>query len=189
MPGHSAPDRDRRRYIPVVGKRLGRLLALVFALFSLLAVNSVYLASVTVLGVQFQNWFYLVMFGLHLVLGLTLIGPVLVFGAIHIANAWRRPNRRAIRAGLALFAVANLVFLTGLVLTRVDVGGLRFELNHPSGRATAYWIHVLAPLVAAWLFVLHRLAGRRIRWRVGASWAALAAVFAGGMLVSLLRRT
>jgi tetratricopeptide (TPR) repeat protein len=182
MPGHSAPDRDRRRYIPVVGKRLGRLLALVFALFSLLAVNSVYLASVTVLGVQFQNWFYLVMFGLHLVLGLALIGPVLVFGAIHIANAWRRPNRRAIRAGLALFTVANLVFLSGLVLTRVDLGGLRFELNHPTGRATAYWIHVLAPLLAAWLFVLHRLAGRRVRWRVGASWATLAAVFAGGML-------
>jgi hypothetical protein len=182
MSEHSAPDQDRRRYIPVVGKRLGRLLALVFALFSVLAVNSVYLASVTALGVRFQSWFYLVMFGLHLVLSLALIGPVLIFGAVHIANAWQRPNRRAIRAGLALFAVANLVFLSGLVLTRVDLGGLRFELNHPTGRATAYWIHVLAPLVAAWLFVLHRLAGRRIRWRVGASWAALAAAFAGGML-------
>jgi tetratricopeptide (TPR) repeat protein len=133
--------------------------------------------------VRFQSWFYLVMFGLHLVLGLALIGPVWVFGAIHIANAWQRPNRRAIRAGLALFALANLVFLSGLVLTRVDLSGLRFELNQPAARTTAYWVHVLAPLLAAWLFVLHRLAGRRIRWRVGASWAALAAAFAGGMLV------
>ncbi len=183
MPGNRAPDRNRRRYVPVVGKRLGRLLALVFGLSSLLVVDSVYLASVTALGVRFQNWFYLVMFGLHLALGLALIGPVLVFGAIHIANAWQRPNRRAIRAGLALFAVANLVFLSGLVLTRVDLGALRFEVDQPTVRAGAYWVHVLAPLVAAWLFVLHRLAGRRIRWKVGAAWAALAAVFAGGMLL------
>ncbi|HEY5656444.1 MAG TPA: multiheme c-type cytochrome [Myxococcota bacterium] len=183
MTDRSAPASTRRPYVPVVGKRLGRLLALVFALFSLLAVDSVYLASVTALGTRFQNWFYLIMFGLHLVLGLALIGPVLVFGAVHIARAWRRPNRRAIRAGLGLFAVANLVFLSGLVLTRVDLGGVRFELNQPAARAGAYWIHVLGPLVAAWLFVLHRLAGRRIRWRVGASWAALAALFAGGMLL------
>jgi hypothetical protein len=183
MPDHSAPDRTRRRYVPVVGKRLGRLLAFVFALFSLLAVDSVYLASITALGVRYQNWFYLIMFGLHLVLGLALTGPVLVFGAIHITKAWRRPNRRAIRAGLALFAVANLVFVSGLVLTRVDLGGIRFEVSHPAARTSAYWVHVLAPLVAAWLFVLHRLAGRRIRWKLGASWTALAAVFAGGMLV------
>jgi tetratricopeptide (TPR) repeat protein len=183
MSEHSAPDRTRRLYVPVVGKRLGRLLALVFALFAVLVVDSVYLASVTALGVRFQNWFYLIMFALHLVLGLALIGPVLVFGAIHIAKAWQRPNRRAIRAGLSLFAAANLVFLSGLVLTRVDLGGLRFELNHPTARALAYWVHVLAPLVVVWLFVLHRLAGPRIRWKVGVSWAVLAAVFAGGMLV------
>ena len=177
----ATPRPRRRRYVAAVGPRLGKLLAVVFALFSILAVNSFYLASVTLLGVRFQNWFYLVMFGLHLLLGLALIGPVLIFGALHIANAWSRPNRRAIRAGLALFATANLVFLSGIVLTRVDLGGLRFEVNQPAARSVAYWAHVSAPLVAAWLFVLHRLAGRRIRWRVGASWAALAAAFAGGM--------
>jgi len=123
------------------------------------------------------------MFALHLVLGLALIGPVLVFGAIHMARAWRRPNRRAIGAGLALFAVANVVFVTGIILTRVDLGGVRFEVNQPAARAVAYWVHVIAPLVAAWLFVLHRLAGRRIRWRVGASWVAVAAAFCGAMVV------
>jgi hypothetical protein len=177
------PECTRRRYVPVVGPRLGKLLALVFALFSLLTVDSVYLASVTLLGVRFQGWFYLIMFALHLVLGLASIGPVLVFGAIHATNAWRRRNRRAIRAGLALLTTAVVVFASGIVLTRVDLGGVRFEVNQPTVRATAYWVHVIAPLVAAWLFVLHRLAGRRIRWRVGASWVAAAAVFSGAMLV------
>jgi hypothetical protein len=175
--------RPRRiRYVPVIGPRLATLLALVFGLFALLAVNSFYLASVTLLGVEYQNWFYLLMFGLHLVLGIALIGPFLVFGSIHLRNAWNRPNRRAIRAGLALFAVANFVLLSGLVLTRVDLAGVRFELNDPLGRRIAYWVHVIAPLVTIWLFVLHRLAGRRIRWKVGLRWAAVAAIFAGGML-------
>ncbi len=173
----------RRRYVPVVGPRLSRLLALVFALFALLSVNSVYLAGVSGLGAAYQNWFYLLMFGLHLVLGLALVGPALVFGAIHIANARNRPNRRAIRAGLALFTAVNVVFASGIVLTRVDLGGLRFEVNDPAARSVAYWIHVLAPLFVVWLFVLHRLAGRRIRWRRGLAWALVAAAFAGVMLV------
>jgi len=174
--------RRSRLYVPAVGPRLGRLLAVVFALFALLAVNSVYLSSVTLLGVEYQNWFYLLMFGLHLVLGLALIGPVVVFGVIHMRKAWNRPNRRAIRAGVALFVVANLVFLSGLLLTRVDLGGMRLEMNDPLARNTTYWIHVSTPLVAAWLFVLHRLAGRRIAWKLGLRWAAIAAVFAGAML-------
>jgi hypothetical protein len=182
MPSEPVAPR-RRRYVPVVGPRLGKLLAVVFALFSVLAVNSFYLASVTALGIRYQNWFYLLMFGLHLLLGLALIGPVLVFGAIHIRNAWNRPNRRAIRAGLALFGAANLIFLSGIILTRVDIGGVRFEVNAPAARTLAYWLHVSAPLVAAWLFVLHRLAGRRIKWKVGASWVAVGAVFAGGMVL------
>ena len=37
--------------------------------FALLAVNSVYLVAVTIWGVEYQNWFYLLMFALHLLLG------------------------------------------------------------------------------------------------------------------------
>ncbi len=36
--------------------------------------------------------------------------------------------------------------------------------------------------LVVWLFVLHRLAGPRIKWKVGLRWAAVAAVFAGSLL-------
>ncbi len=176
------PQRNRR-YVPVVGPKLKRLLAVVFGLFALLVVNSAYLLAVTVAGVQYQNWFYLNMFLVHLALGLLIIVPVIAFGLLHIRNAWTRPNKRAIRAGMALFVTANVVLITGLVLIRLDVFGLRLELNNPLGRSTVYWAHVICPAVAIWLFILHRLAGRRIKWKIGLSWGAVAAVFALVMLV------
>ncbi len=175
------PQRNRR-YVPVVGPKLKRLLAAVFGLFALLVVNSAYLLAVTIAGVQYQNWFYLNMFLVHLALGLLIIVPVIAFGFLHIRNAWTRPNRRAIRAGMALFITANVVLITGIVLMRVDVLGLRLELNNPVGRSAAYWAHVICPVVAIWLFILHRLAGRRIKWRIGLTWGAVAAVFALVML-------
>ena len=153
------------------------------ALFALLVVNSVYLVSVTMAGVQFQNWFYLVMFLLHLVLGLALVLPVVLFGLFHFRNARHRPNRRAIRAGYALFTTALIVLGTGFILMRLDVLGIRLEVKDPTARSVSYWLHVLSPLVVVWLFILHRLAGRRIKWRVGLSWSAVAAVFAGVMLL------
>ena len=131
----AAPASSRRTYRPAVGPRLGRLLAVVFALFALMAVNAVYLISVTIAGVRFQNWFYLVMFTAHLVLGLLLVLPVVIFGVLHIRNARNRPNRRAIRAGYALFATALVVLATGFVLMRVDVAGIRLEvLEHRPGQ-------------------------------------------------------
>ena len=41
----------------------------------------------------------------------------------------------------------------------------------------------IAPLLAVWLFVLHRLAGPRIKWKVGLRWAAVAGGLRRGMLV------
>ena len=65
-----APTPSRRRYVPAVGPRLARLLFVVFGLFALLAVNSVYLVAVRLLEgateKAYQNWFYLLMFLLHL---------------------------------------------------------------------------------------------------------------------------
>lgn len=173
----------RRRYVPVVGPRLKRLLAVVFGMFAVLAINSVYLVSVTAAGVKYQNWFYLIMFMLHLFLGVAIVLPVVVFGLIHLGNARNRRNRRAIRVGYALFGTALSLLATGIILTRVDLFGVRFEVNNPLARSTAYWIHVIAPLVVIWLFVLHRLAGRRIKWRVGLAWAGVAVVFAAAMLL------
>jgi len=175
----------RIRYVPVVGPRLKKLLAVVFGLVALLGVNSLYLTSVTLLewaeGQVYQSYFYQYMFLLHLVLGLALIVPIVVFGVVHISNARNRPNRRAIRAGYALFTTSLLLLASGLTLMRLDLFGLRLEVRDPAFRNVAYWVHVIAPLVAAWLFVLHRLAGRRIKWKVGLAWAAVAGAFAVGM--------
>ena len=177
----------RVRYVPVVGVRLKKLLAVVFGLFALLMVNSVYLISITIVeavsGLTYQNYFYQYMFLVHLVLGLIIILPVIIFSIIHLKNAADRPNRRAIRAGYALFITSLLLLVSGIVLMRLDVFGLRLEVKDPTTRSVSYWIHIISPLVAMWLFVLHRLAGRRIKWKVGLSWGAVAAVFAGAMML------
>ncbi|MGB5622304.1 MAG: hypothetical protein WBN65_07420, partial [Gammaproteobacteria bacterium] len=135
----SARSARRRAYVPVVGPRLRKLLLLVFALFSLLAINSAYLGGVTLMewlrGDTFQGYFYQLMFLGHLVLGLLLILPVVVYGILHLRVARHRPNRRAVGVGYALFAVALLLLATGLVLTR---GFSLIELRHPIGREVAY---------------------------------------------------
>lgn len=172
-----------RKVRPAVGPQLKKLLNLVFGLFALLMVNAAYLTSVTIAGTRFQNWFYLLMFATHLVLGLLIILPVIAFGIFHIRNTKNRRNKRAIKVGYALFIIANLIFFSGIILTRIDIFGFRFEVNHPVARATAYWFHVICPLLAVWLFILHRLAGRPIKWKLGLTWAGVAAVFVVGMLI------
>jgi len=156
----------------------------VFALFALLSVNATYLVGVTLLewatGHTYQNWFYLVMFLVHLVLGLGLVLPFLAFGLMHIRNTLRRPNRRAVYVGFGLFAVALGLIASGVVLTRIE--GV-IVVKNPTIRSFAYWTHVLSPLAAAWLFVLHRLAGRRIQWKIGLRWAVVAIAFAAIMMV------
>ncbi|MDG2054967.1 MAG: multiheme c-type cytochrome [Phycisphaerales bacterium] len=178
------PTGARRKYVPVVGPRLRVVLMAIFALFALLAVNSVYLVSVSVLGwttgQSYENWFYLIMFLVHLILGLIIVVPVIVFGLIHMKNARNRPNRRAVRAGYALFATALLLLISGIVLMRID--GV-IVIKNPTIRAVAYWAHVISPLAVVWLFTLHRLAGRGIRWRVGGVVAAVAACFAVLVLI------
>ncbi|MCA9290008.1 MAG: hypothetical protein KDA25_02705 [Phycisphaerales bacterium] len=179
-----SPQPGRRRYVPVVGPRLRRLLAVVFALFALLAANSAYLGAITfagwLKGFSYENLFYLWMMVVHLGLGLLITLPVIIFGILHLRNARNRPNRRAIRVGYGLFAVAIALLVTGYVLMRM---GDVLVIKDPTIRRIAYWLHVICPFVAAWLFVLHRLAGRRIKWRVGLTWASLAGVFITVMLV------
>jgi hypothetical protein len=124
--GGAPPDAPPRRrlYVPAVGPRLRKVLAVVFGLFALLSVNSVYLVAVRVLeastGRTYQNWFYIVMFLVHLVLGIAIVAPVVVFGILHLRNARNRPNRRAVRVGYALFATALVLLASGIVLTRIE---------------------------------------------------------------------
>jgi len=168
---------------PVITARLGRLLGVVLLLFSLLVVNSVYLAAITWLeyrsGEIYQDYFYLLMFLLHLGLGLLLVLPLLLFALAHMRRAWRRHNRYAVRAGMALFVAALLLLFSGLLLTRFDF----FEINDPLLRQIGYWLHVGSPFAVAWLFVLHRLAGPPLRWHSAVRWTLAAAAFACVMLL------
>jgi len=182
--GKSAPAlRVRRQYIPAVGPKLRKLLYVVLGLFAVLTFNAVYLVTITfsewVTGITYQDYFYQYMFLLHLALGLLLIIPVIVYGIVHIRNAHDRPNRRAVRVGYALFVAALVLLFSGLVLTR---GLPLVEIRQPVARDIAYWLHVAVPLLVAWLFILHRLAGPRINWRFGGAVAGLTAVFAVAML-------
>jgi len=163
----STPPARTRRYVPAVGPRLRTLLYVILALVALLGANSLYLAAITAMsavrGESYENWFYQYMFLGHLALGLVLIGPLLVFSAIHMTNTRLRKNRRAIRAGYALFAASIVVLVTGLLLMRL--GG--FNLRGTAARGTVYWMHIVSPCAAVWLYWLHRLAGPRIKWRLG----------------------
>jgi tetratricopeptide (TPR) repeat protein len=183
MPTQDASTR-RKRYVPVIGPRLKKLLFVVFGLFALLVVNSVYLVGVTISEAvtrqTYQNWFYMNMFIVHLALGALIILPVIIFGLAHMRNAASRPNRRAVRVGYGLFLTALLLLASGIVLTRLE--GV-IVVQDPTVRSVAYWAHIITPLVAAWLFVLHRLAGTRIKWRIGLRWAAVAGVFGLVMIV------
>jgi tetratricopeptide (TPR) repeat protein len=180
----SNPPRSRRKYVPVVGVTLRKVLVVILALFALIMVNSVYLVSIRILGLStgesHENWFFLNMFIAHLVLGLAIVVPIILFGFFHIRNAWNRPNRRAVRAGYALLTTAVILLVTGILLMRID--GL-IVIKDQSVRALLWWVHAVAPILVMWLFVLHRLAGRRIRWKVGLGWGAVAAVFAVVMVV------
>jgi tetratricopeptide (TPR) repeat protein len=164
---------------PVIGPRLRRLIGLVFTVVAVLSLNSVYLGSITLLewrsGEIYQDYFYQLMFLLHLVLGLFLILPVIIFGIGHARNAWRRPNRRAVRAGIGVFSTAIIVLGSGVILTRFGF----LEIRDPEFRSITYWVHILSPLALVWLFVLHRLVGKPIQWRLAKGWGVFALLLIG----------
>lgn len=175
-------QQGKKKYVRAVGPRLRILLYFIFGLVALLGVNSAYLSSITALewaqNRTYQNYFYQYMFLGHLVLGVLLIVPFVCFGVLHMLASWNRRNRRAVRIGYVLLAAAIGVLVTGVLLMRV--GG--FDLRQPLARRTIYWMHVILPLLAAWLYWLHRLAGPRIKWRIGLSYAGFVGVVVAAMM-------
>src|SRR5580765_5077851 len=166
----------RMKYVRAVGPRLRLLLYLIFVLVAILGANSLYLASITFLQwikkeVTYENYFYQFMFLAHLLLGLLLVLPFIIFGLLHIKNAHDRPNRRAVRVGYLLFAISLVLLFTGLALMRFDF----FVIKNPNVRSGLYWAHLITPVLAVWLYILHRLAGPRLKWRVGVRWGAVVA--------------
>ena len=81
--------------------------------------------------------------------------------------AFQRKNRRAVKVGYALLIISLLLLISGFALMRVE----GFEIRDPNARTWLYWTHVITPLLAVWLYVLHRLAGPKIKWKMGVGWA------------------
>ncbi|MGB1520577.1 MAG: multiheme c-type cytochrome, partial [Limisphaerales bacterium] len=74
---------------------------------------------------------------------------------------------RAVKVGYALLIISLLLLISGFALMRVE----GFEIRDPNARTWLYWTHVITPLLAVWLYVLHRLAGPKIKWKMGVGWA------------------
>ncbi|QDT13011.1 multiheme c-type cytochrome [Planctomycetes bacterium K23_9] len=174
---NSSPLRKR----PVT-KRLRLVLYVVLTLFGVLAANGLYLTSITWLQVAtdqvFETHFYQLMFLVHLALGLLLIVPTILFGTVHMVRSRHRRNRRAVRIGYALFVIAIAILCSGLLLMRIG----KFHIGSGGARSVVYWTHLLAPLLAVWLYWLHRLVGPKIKWHVGKRVAMATAVVVGLMV-------
>jgi hypothetical protein len=179
------PSRTSEAASPVMSRALRRLLTFVAGLGTVLAASGLYLAAVRVVswsaGRTYESTFSLAVFLAHVVLGLVFVMPTLAFAVAHLRRGITNPNRRAVRAGLALLTTLVVLMASGVVLTRLE-GVL--DIADPRLRSAAYWTHVLTPLVAGWLFVLHRLAGPPIRWRRG-GWLAAATAGCVAALVAL----
>ena len=168
------PNKSRARL--AVGPKLKIVLKIVFVLFALLVINSVYLSVVTLsewlTGKSLQDQTYLYMLLTHLLLGLLIILPFVIYGFIHMTNTKQRRNRRAVKAGYALFFFSLILLISGLLLTR----GIPYvEIKNIQLRNLTYWLHVILPFFAIWIFVMHRLAGQRLSWSA-AKFTALASV-------------
>ena len=171
--------RARKKYIRAISPRLRLLFNFILGLVAVLGANSIYLVSITFLewlkrnqDVSYQGYFYQLMFLGHLALGLLLLLPFVIFAGLHIRSAYNRPNRRAIKAGYLLFAASLVVLVTGVALMRFDF----FVIKDPRLRSPLYWTHLAAPVLGVWLYVLHRLAGPRLKWHVGLRWAWVVAL-------------
>jgi tetratricopeptide (TPR) repeat protein len=179
-------------YTPAIGPRLKGLLLVILGGVALLGANSVYLASISALEwfkkASLETPFYMLMFGMHLVLGIGLMAPFLFFAFVHLATAWKRPNKAAVRYGLALLAASLVIVATGVVLVRLEVPSpsgrgklFEFAIKDERVRSVGYWLHVLAPLAAIVLYIRHRMAGPRIKWIYVKGWAASVLVFVAAM--------
>jgi tetratricopeptide (TPR) repeat protein len=177
QPATAGLPTPRKKHVPAIGPRLRYVLVAVLAMLAIIGANSGYLAAVTFAewstGETYQNWLYQWMFLAHLVLGFLFVSPFLIFGVIHMLNTRNRKNRRAVRVGYALFAAGLIVLLSGGLL--FGMRATNFAARLPAATSLAYWAHVITPVVAVWLYWLHRLVGPKIRWRLGLGYAGLVA--------------
>ena len=151
-PSRSSQLRDAlgRPYEPAVSPRLKVLLFFTFACVAVLGATGAYLVAIRVMewakNITYTNQFTLWMFLVHVVIGVILVVPFLVFGFSHYATARHRKNRLAVKLGLTLFITGIIVGLSGLVLIQLE--GLPQIPTGTITRLVIYFLHVLAPIAA-----------------------------------------
>ena len=138
-------DKPKRQVQRAIGPRLRIVFHIVLGLLAIIGANSLYLGGVTFLSwwnsKTYQDYFYNWMFLLHVVLGLIIIVPFLIFGFLHWRNTKDRKIRRTVMIGYALMGVCLLVLGSGFLLLRNFV-----DLRQPLLRSAVYWAHVAGPL-------------------------------------------
>jgi len=177
----AAPKKIVRK---AIGPKLRIVFSVVLALMAIIAANSAYLVGVTFMQWwtkrTYEDQFYTWMFLVHIVVGLLIVVPFIVFGLIHMRNTKDRKIRRTVMIGYALFSVCILVLVSGFLLVRVE--GF-IDLKNPFTRNVIYWAHVGGPVIGGWLYFMHRLVGPKMKWKQGLVWAGLAGATAVGMVM------
>src|SRR5438105_272327 len=172
-------------YEPAIGPRLKVLLLLIFTVVALLGATGAYLVAIRVLefvrGLRYENQFSIGMFMVHVVFGVLLVIPFLVFGFTHLATAQHLPNRLEGRLGISVFITGIAVGLTGLALLQLDK--MPQLLTGSVSRWIVYGLHVVTPLLAVLLYLLHRHAGPEIKWKWGIGWGVAVGAFVTVMCV------
>ena len=118
------------------------------------------------------NWYGIV--GMAIALVATLVGDVtqnfgllivalLIGGSVGLIAARRvqmtqMPELVAILHSLVGLAAIVALLLSGLLLVRFDF----FSVRSPAVREIAYWVHVIAPFLVAWLFLALRARSLRL---------------------------
>jgi tetratricopeptide (TPR) repeat protein len=178
--------RDRKGFVyePAIGPRLKVLLFVIFASVALLGATGVYLLSISALEWYqqqrtYQTGFSLWMLFTHVLVGVVMLVPFVVFGSIHLMTARHRKNRRAVKLGIIVFISGLVVVVTGVALIQIFQG---FQLPEGSlSRRVVYWLHILVPVFAVVMYILHRRAGPDIKWSWGYTWGGFVAIFVVGM--------
>src|SRR5262249_42168875 len=155
-----------------VGPRLKILLALIFASVAVLGATGAYLVAINFFNwlhapQNYTNWFTIWMFFVHVAVGVVIALPFLIFGFTHYFTARHRNNRLPVRLGLTLFATGIIVVLTGLALCQEIIPGVPKLPTETLLRSVVYWLHIVTPIAAVVIYVMHRRAGPEIKWSWG----------------------
>ncbi|KAA0255378.1 tetratricopeptide repeat protein [Acidobacteria bacterium ACD] len=142
-----------------------RLYLAILTAVGLMAANSIYLVAFTKI-----SEFFMTMLLLHLVLGLCLVVPFVVFALSHAPRMLATVrNPRAKAAGVAVVLLATSCAVTGVFMALEGA---------TLGNRPVYWLHVLSIPSALVAFVLHRRAAvHKLHLTRLAAWGGAVAAF------------